>query len=32
MKQKMGGVLVVMVPLGRKEMLIGAEPDKYSEW
>jgi hypothetical protein len=31
MKEKMEGVLVVMVPLGLKEALIEAEPDKYFE-
>lgn len=31
MKEKMDGVLVVMVPLGLKEVLIEAEPDKYFE-
>jgi hypothetical protein len=31
MKEKMDGVLVVMVPLGLKEALIEAEPDKYFE-
>lgn len=31
MKEKMAGVLVVMVPLGLKEALIEAEPDKYFE-
>jgi hypothetical protein len=30
-KEKMEGVLVVMVPLGLKEALIEAEPDKYFE-
>jgi hypothetical protein len=31
MKEKMDGVLVVMVPLGLKEALMEAEPDKYFE-
>jgi hypothetical protein len=31
MKEKMDDVLVVMVPLGLKEALIEAEPDKYFE-
>jgi hypothetical protein len=31
MKEKMEAVLVVMVPLGLKEALIEAEPDKYFE-
>lgn len=31
MKEKMAGVLVVMVPLGLKEALIEAEPGKYFE-
>ncbi len=31
MKEKMENVLVVMVPLGLKEALIEAEPDKYFE-
>jgi hypothetical protein len=31
MKEKMDGVLVVMVPLGLKEALIEADPDKYFE-
>jgi hypothetical protein len=31
MKEKMERVLVVMVPLGLKEALIEAEPDKYFE-
>ena len=31
MKEKMEGVLVVMVPLGLKEALIDAEPAKYFE-
>ena len=31
MKEKMSGVLVVMVPLGLKEALLEAEPDKYFE-
>jgi hypothetical protein len=31
MKEKMEGVLVVMVPLGLKEALIEAEPEKYFE-
>jgi hypothetical protein len=31
MKEKMDSVLVVMVPLGLKEALIEAEPDKYFE-
>lgn len=31
MKEKMDGVLVVMVPLGLKEALIEAEPEKYFE-
>jgi hypothetical protein len=31
MKEKMDGVLVVMVPLGLKEALIEAEPTKYFE-
>ncbi len=31
MKEKMDGVLVVMVPLGLKEALIEAESDKYFE-
>jgi hypothetical protein len=31
MKEKMEDVLVVMVPLGLKEMLLEAEPDKYFE-
>jgi hypothetical protein len=30
-KEKMEAVLVVMVPLGLKEALIEAEPDKYFE-
>lgn len=30
-KERMDAVLVVMVPLGLKEALIGAEPDKYFE-
>lgn len=29
MKEQMDGVLVVMVPLGLKEALLEAEPDKY---
>jgi hypothetical protein len=31
MKEKMDGVLVVMLPLGLKEALIEAEPEKYFE-
>lgn len=31
MKEKVDGVLVVMVPLGLKEALMEAEPDKYFE-
>lgn len=31
MKERMDGVLVVMVPLGLKEALIEAEPEKYFE-
>jgi hypothetical protein len=31
MKEKMDAVLVVMVPLGLKEALIEAEPEKYFE-
>jgi hypothetical protein len=31
MKEKMDGVLVVMIPLGLKESLMDAEPDKYFE-
>lgn len=31
MKEKMDGVLVVMVPLGLKEVLMEAESDKYFE-
>jgi hypothetical protein len=31
MKERMEGVLVVMVPLALKEALIDAEPDKYFE-
>lgn len=31
MKEGMEGVLVVMVPLGLKEALIEAEPEKYFE-
>jgi hypothetical protein len=31
MKEKMDGVLVVIVPLGLKEALIEAEPQKYFE-
>jgi hypothetical protein len=31
MKEKMDSVLVVMVPLGLKEALMEAEPDKYFE-
>lgn len=31
MKEKMENVLVAMVPLGLKEALIEAEPDKYFE-
>ncbi len=31
MKEGMDGVIVVMVPIGLKEALIEAEPDKYFE-
>jgi hypothetical protein len=31
MKERMDGVLVVMVPLGLKDALIEAEPEKYFE-
>jgi hypothetical protein len=31
MKDKLDGVLVVLVPLGLKEALMAAEPDKYFE-
>lgn len=31
MKERMDGVLVVMVPLGLKDALIAAEPEKYFE-